>query len=238
MSEPSEVPSTDDEAAHAAAEPSAAIRLSGVTKRFARRNVLDGADLEIAPATFVAMTGPSGAGKSTTLHLCAALDHADSGTIMIADHDIGHHRHESQFRRDTVGIVFQLHNLITRLTALENVEMALFGSKLPRRARAERARELLAEVELADLAHCLPPTMSGGERQRVAVARALANRPEILLADEPTGSLDQESAAVVIEVFRRLVDRDGVTVLAVTHDDRLSATADRIIRLEHGHFTG
>ena len=214
----------------------AAIELEGVVKTFARRCVLDHADLTVQRGEFVALVGPSGAGKSTTLHLVAALDVPDEGTITVLGNRVGHHHHEAAYRRHTVGMIFQLHNLIARLSARQNVEMAMFGTDLTRSQRVARAEELLDELGLGDLIDAHPPTLSGGERQRVAIARALANRPPVILADEPTGNLDDESTAVAKQVLRRLVDEDGVTVLAVSHDVRLNEAADRLVRLDHGRF--
>ncbi len=213
-----------------------AVRLEGVVKHFGRRCVLDHADLTVAPGEFMALVGPSGAGKSTTLHLVAALDVPDEGTITVFGDPVGHHHHESRYRRETVGMIFQLHNLVARMTALQNVELAMFGTGLKRRQRVARAEELLGELGLGDLLDSRPPMMSGGERQRVAIARALANHPRLVLADEPTGNLDDESTDVARAVLRRLVDEEGVTVLAVSHDARLNASADRLVRLDHGSF--
>ena len=133
-------------------------------------------------------------------------------------------------------MIFQLHNLVARMTARQNVELAMFGTGLKRRQRVARAEQLLGELGLGDLIDSRPPMMSGGERQRVAIARALANHPRLVLADEPTGNLDDESTDVARAVLRRLVDDEGVTVLAVSHDARLNTSADRLVRLDHGSF--
>jgi ABC-type lipoprotein export system ATPase subunit len=230
MTSPTEAETSD------ASDREPAVRLSGVVKHWGRRCVLDHADLEVRAGEMVAVGGPSGAGKSTTLHLIASLEVPEEGEICVFGKPVGHHRHESRYRRETVGIIFQLHNLIARLTARQNVEMAMFGTGLRRAERVARAEELLGEVGLGDLLDARPPVMSGGERQRVAIARALANHPRLVLADEPTGNLDDEATEVVRGVLRRLVDEDGVTVLAVSHDARLNEAADRLVRLEHGRF--
>jgi ABC-type lipoprotein export system ATPase subunit len=216
-----------------------AVVVSSVTKHFGPTTVLDGADLQVDRGEFVALTGPSGAGKSTLLHLLAALDSQDAGTIVVDGRPVGRHltRNSSGFRRDDVGMIFQLHNLIPRLTARQNIEMAMFGSRLSRRERIARADELLEAVGLGGLGGASPPTMSGGERQRVAIARGLANRPPVILADEPTGNLDDDSAAIVLSLLRHLADDEGVAVLAVSHDARLNRVADRLVRLDKGRIT-
>lgn len=209
--------------------------MRGVRKRYGRTVVLDGFDLEVERGEFVVLNGPSGCGKSTTLNLLAALDRPDSGTIEVAGHrlDRRHPRHLAHYRRHEVGIVFQLHNLIPRLTARENIEAAMFGTGRRLRHRVEKADELLQRLGLAERAGERPPTMSGGERQRTAVARALANDPSIILADEPTGSLDDDSADSVLDLFEELRDA-GSTILAVSHDARLDLRADRVVHLIGG----
>ena len=211
-----------------------AIVARGLTKRYGRLTVLDGVDLTIEDGEFAVLVGPSGSGKSTVLHLLAALEAPDGGELRVAGRRLGHHaRHLSQFRREDIGIVFQLHNLIPRLTARENVEAAMFGTHRGRAQRTARASALLERLDLADRADERPTTMSGGERQRVAVARALANEPKVLLADEPTGSLDEASADLVLHMFGELVAA-GTTVLAVSHDARLNTRADRLIPIIDG----
>lgn len=195
---------------------------------------LAGVDLTVANGEFVAITGPSGCGKSTLLSLLAALDVPDSGTIRIGQYELDHLEHPDRFRRQEVGLVFQLHNLLPRLTVLENVEIVMMGSDRPHAERAGHARELLADVGLAALAGRRPPQLSGGERQRVAVARALANDPSLLLADEPTGSLDSHSVDTVLGLFQSLREDRGVTVVLVTHDDDVAASADRTIDMLDG----
>jgi len=195
---------------------------------------LDGVDLTVATGEFVAITGPSGCGKSTLLGLLAALDVPDSGTIRVGQYDLGCLEHPDRFRRQEVGLVFQLHNLLPRLTVLENVEIVMMGSDRPHAERAAHARQLLADVGLAHLAGRRPPQLSGGERQRVAVARALANDPSLLLADEPTGSLDSHSVDTVLGLFQALRTDRGVTVVLVTHDEDVAASADRTIGMLDG----
>jgi putative ABC transport system ATP-binding protein len=182
-----------------------------------------------------ALIGPSGCGKSTLLHLLAALDQPTSGTVEVLGHDLAKVRDRAGYRREVVGLVFQLHNLLPQLSAAQNVELAMFGTRRTRRERARRARELLADVDLAGREDRTPTRLSGGERQRVAIARALANDPPLLLADEPTGSLDTASVARVIELVRRLRrERADLTVLMVTHDDQVARAADRIVHMRDG----
>jgi putative ABC transport system ATP-binding protein len=195
---------------------------------------LRGTNLRVEPGDFVALSGPSGCGKSTLLHLLAALDRPTSGTILIGGRDLTTRRDRNRYRRLEVGLVFQLHNLVPRLTARENVELAMFGTHRRPHARREHASELLAALKLEALADRTPPRLSGGERQRVAIARALANDPKILLADEPTGNLDPASVEVVLGVFDDARDARGTTVVMVTHDPRVAARADRVIHLREG----
>ena len=214
-----------------------AIVVRDLVKTYGETTVLDGVSLDVAPGEFVAVTGRNGTGKSTLLHLLAALDRPDSGSIRVRGIDLGHLHALTRYRRSEIGLVFQLHNLIPRLTAVQNVSIALFDTGLRRKERHSRAIELLEQVGLAHHANSRPPTMSGGERQRVAVARALANRPAVLLADEPTGSLDDASADQVLELFLDLRRTTGTTVLAVTHDVRLSERADRLVDLSEGRLS-
>ena len=213
-----------------------AIVLEHVSKRYGPTRALDDISFEVAPGEFAVLVGPSGSGKSTVMNLAAALESPDSGSIWVGGHRLGQGaRHLSRFRRNEVGIVFQLHNLIPRLTARQNIEVAAFGTHRGHRARTQRADELLERLDLTDRAGDTPQTMSGGERQRVAIARAIVNHPRILLADEPTGSLDDVAADLVLDLFDDLVE-DGATVLAVSHDRRLNDRTDRRIRIVEGRL--
>jgi len=196
---------------------------------------LNGLSLRIECGESVAVTGPSGCGKSTMLHLIAALDRPTSGIIRVGGVDLASQKDLPGYRRRHIGLVFQLHNLLPQLSAIQNVEVAMFGSGLSGRERRDRARALLADVDLADMETRPPTKLSGGERQRVAIARAPANEPELLLADEPTGSLDERSVDLVLDMFSRLrAERPGMTMIIVTHDIRVAGTADRIIWLRDG----
>jgi ABC-type lipoprotein export system ATPase subunit len=214
----------------------ALIEVRQVEKNFDEGRIvaLRGMDLSVEPGEFVAIVGPSGCGKSTLLHLIAALDAPDAGTIRVGDHNLESGRDLSHYRARHIGMVFQLHNLLPSLTALENVEVPMFELGAGRRERRERARRLLELVGLSEREENRPPELSGGERQRVAIARALANDPPILLADEPTGSLDSEAGASVLDLLEGLRRDRGLTVLLVTHDDEVAARADRVVRMLDG----
>jgi len=195
---------------------------------------LRGVNLTVREREFLAVMGPSGSGKSTLLHLIGALDRPTSGEIHVAGVRLAAVRDLDSFRSRMVGFVFQLHNLIPTLTALENIEVPMHVGPLSRRARRERAEGLLALVGLDDRADHLPARLSGGERQRVAIARALANAPRLLLADEPSGNLDSASGAEVVAAFRRLNREQRTTVLIVTHDPAIARATDRIVLLHDG----
>jgi putative ABC transport system ATP-binding protein len=201
-----------------------------------RTRALNGVSLEVFSGEFVAICGPSGSGKSTLLNLIGALDRPDSGELWVAGEDLTRsHGDLAGFRARKVGFIFQLHNLIPSLTAIENVLIPTL--ELNGRDAPARARELLERVGLADKAHRRPPELSGGERQRVAVARALVNNPALILADEPTGSLDSKTERAVLELLRELQSERGVTLILVTHDPRVAQSADRVIELVDGRVT-
>jgi len=215
-----------------------AVEVFGVVKEFPGADVraLDGASLTIERGEWVAITGPSGSGKSTLLHLIASLDRPSDGSLRVLGQDVRDLRDPDGFRRQTVGLVFQLHNLLGHLTASQNVEIAMMGTHRKARERRARAHALLGEVQLGDKALRKPPELSGGERQRVALARALANEPPLVLADEPTGSLDPVAVGQTLDLFTRLRAEHGVTLVMVTHDADVAAAADRVVRLEAGRF--
>jgi ABC-type lipoprotein export system ATPase subunit len=214
------------------------VALERVRKTFEDGRVvaLDDVTLRAEAGEFVAVTGPSGCGKSTLLNLVGALDRPDSGQILVGGERVDELRDQAEYRAATVGFVFQFHNLVPVLSAVENVQVPMLGRGRSRSERERRARELLEEVGLAHRARSRPPTLSGGERQRVAIARALANDPRLLLADEPTGALDSETAAQVLALVARIRAERGTTVLLVTNDEAAVAMADRRLRLRDGRL--
>ena len=220
-------------------EPGVAVEVRDVHKDFDHGVVaaLTGISLSVGRGEWVAVNGPSGCGKSTLLHLLAALDVPTSGTVEVFGDDLAHLRSPAQFRRTSVGLVFQLHNLLPQLSAAQNVEIAMFGRWRGRAERHERAYRLLADVDLAGRESRPPTRLSGGERQRVAIARALANDPPLLLADEPTGNLDTASVDHVIELVQRLRQaRPELTVIMVTHDPRVADAADQVVHMRDGRI--
>jgi putative ABC transport system ATP-binding protein len=215
------------------------IRLVGLTRQYRMGptivSAVAGIDLEIAAGEAVALVGPSGSGKSTLLNLLGGLDRPTSGEIWVDGENIAtaSPRRLVAHRRERIGFVFQSFNLLPYRTALENVEVPLMVAGLPRTERRARARQLLERVGLAARTDHRPSQLSGGEQQRVAVARALANTPSILLADEPTGNLDSATGTEVMHLLTDL-NRDGLTLIIVTHDMTVASYADRIIRLRDG----
>jgi putative ABC transport system ATP-binding protein len=198
---------------------------------------LDRASVSVGEGEFVALQGTSGSGKSTLLNLLGGLDQPTAGDVIFEGRSLAPltKKEMARYRRRSVGMIFQNFNLITSMTAAENVELALAFGGLTGRDRERRAKELLTRVGLAERADHRPTELSGGEQQRVAVARALANRPRVLLADEPTGNLDSTRAAELLALLREMVERDRLTVLLVTHDRELAARfADRTIQMKDG----
>lgn len=195
---------------------------------------LDGVNIQIAPEEFVAVMGPSGSGKSTLLNMLGALDRPTTGHVLVGGQDLSAVRDLDSFRARTVGFVFQLHNLIPTLNALENIEVPMIGQSLSPAARRHRAEELLALVGLRERMHHLPNQLSGGQRQRIAIARSLANKPALVLADEPTGNLDSQSGAEIITLMRRLNRELGTTFVVVTHDLVVARQTDRVLVMHDG----
>ena len=194
---------------------------------------LDGVTTQIASGELVAVMGPSGSGKSTLLNMLGALDKPSSGQVFIDGQDLAKIRNKDRFRSHTVGFVFQLHNLLPTMSALENVEVPMIG-QVGGRVRRKRAKELLELVGLPDRMHHLPNQLSGGQRQRVAVARALANNPPLVLADEPTGSLDTVSGQDLLKLLTELNRSQGTTFLLVTHDPAVARQTRRVLVMADG----
>jgi putative ABC transport system ATP-binding protein len=212
------------------------IEVEAVVKSFGAVRALRGVSLSVSAGEFVTIGGPSGAGKSTLLSLIGALDRPDSGRILVGDEPVPDVRHAVPYRRRTVGFVFQNNLLMPYLTAQGNIETALLAANLGRQRRRARARELLAEVGIAHRADHLPAQLSGGERQRAAIARSLANDPSLLLADEPTGSLDSTDRTRVLDLLMATRERRRMTLLIVTHDAGVIERADRVLRMADGRI--
>jgi putative ABC transport system ATP-binding protein len=197
---------------------------------------LDDVSLAIAPGEYVAIMGPSGCGKSTLLNLLGALDRPDSGEVFFEGVPLSQERSLARLRSRKIGFVFQSFHLLPTLTALENVQVPMFGGPLPASGRARKARELLETVGMLRRAKHTPAQLSVGERQRVALARALANDPIVLLADEPTGNLDSRSAAEVLDLFSFLNRERGLTLVVVTHGPEVARRAGRVLWLSDGRL--
>ncbi|MGF7117510.1 ABC transporter ATP-binding protein [Methanobacterium oryzae] len=195
---------------------------------------LNGIDLEIKKGEFISIIGPSGSGKSTLLNMIGALDKGDEGSIKVAGIDLIHKKDLSEFRSREIGFVFQLHNLIPNLTVLENVQIPMLETGISGKKMQERAMELLRSVELEDKINQRPTKLSGGERQRVAIARALVNHPSIILADEPTGSLDSKTGDTILNLLKDVHKKENVTLVMVTHEPYVANMADRIITVLDG----
>lgn len=220
--------------------PGADVVVEHVSKSFeqGRIRALRGVSFQLERGAFVALTGPSGCGKSTLLNLIGALESPDAGSIAVDGQRLDAIRDTAEYRAGTVGFVFQLHDLIPTLTSLENVQVPMLGRGRGRREREQRARELLEEVGMTERTNARPVTLSSGERQRVAVARALANEPSLLLADEPTGALDSAAGGQIVDLLQRIRDRRGTTLLIVTHDEDVARRADRTLHMRDGVIRG
>jgi ABC-type lipoprotein export system ATPase subunit len=201
---------------------------------------LDNINLTIMPGEFVAIMGPSGSGKSTLLYLMGGLDRPSSGQLEIAGTRIDTLNSDdlAAFRRETIGFVFQSFHLVPTLPAIDNVALPGVFSGVERYTRLDRAWRLLNALGLADRTDHLPKQLSGGQRQRVAIARALFNDPPLIMADEPTGSLDSKTGSVVMRLLRTLCRRRGKTIIVVTHDPGVAQYADRVLRLKDGQLIG
>ncbi|MBT2129581.1 ABC transporter ATP-binding protein [Aliiroseovarius lamellibrachiae] len=220
------------------------LTLSGIEKTFNPGTpgeicVLRGADVTLARGEVVALVAPSGSGKSTLLHIAGLLDGADAGNVQINGKDMGAQsdRTRTEIRREQVGFVYQFHHLLPEFSALENIVLPQLAAGVPDRIARAHALELMKRVKVADRASHRPAELSGGEQQRVAFCRALANKPALLLADEPTGNLDPGTSDTVFEALVELVRDTGLSALIATHNMELAARMDRILHLDNGLIT-
>jgi putative ABC transport system ATP-binding protein len=223
--------------------PTPLLQLRAVTRAYTEgertRVVLRGIDLDVASGECIALLGRSGSGKSTVLNLIGGIDRPDAGEIRIADTELTGlaERERTLFRRRHIGFVYQFYNLIPTLTVEENLLLPLELNAWPPAPARDAVRELLTEVGLADRAATFPDRLSGGEQQRVAIARALVHAPTLVLADEPTGTLDADTGRQVLDLFNRLLRARGKTLVIVTHSQAVTRFADRVLTLEDGRIT-
>lgn len=218
-----------------------ALTLSGIEKTYNpgkpnALNVLDGTDLALSPGEVVALAAPSGAGKSTLLHIAGLLDFCDAGTVAIGGVDMTRKGDAARTaaRRQDIGFVYQFHHLLPEFSAVENIILPQLANAVPEAEAHAHAMELMTRVGVADRADNRPAALSGGEQQRVAFCRALANKPKVLLADEPTGNLDPGTSDTVFSALMELVRETGLAALIATHNPELAARMDRTVRLENG----
>ena len=216
------------------------IELDNITRSFGSLQVLKGISLKVEKGEVISITGPSGAGKTTLLQIMGSLDKPDSGHVLYDGQDITlmSEKEIASFRGKHIGFVFQFHQLLPEFTALENITIPMLISGKGMRQATSRAKELLDLLGLSDRADHKPAELSGGEKQRIAVARALANQPDVILADEPSGSLDTKNKEELHKLFFNLRDQLGQTFVIVTHDESLAAMTDRTIHLLDGVISG
>ena len=217
------------------------ISMRGIIKRYYigqlnELQILNGIDLDVTEGEFLAIVGQSGSGKSTLMNMIGALDRPTEGTYFLNGVDIStlDDSELSRIRNKEIGFVFQTFNLISRTNALKNVELPMMYAGIPRKERMKRAEELLEIVDMADRADHQPNELSGGQKQRVAIARAMANKPSILLADEPTGALDSKTGRLIMDLFHKLHQEEGTTIVLITHSPELAEECDRIVTISDG----
>lgn len=217
------------------------IEMKNITKSFYvgtenQLDILKGVDINVKRGEFVSIVGASGSGKSTLMNIIGALDRPTSGKYILEGTDINEISNDglSEIRNKKIGFVFQTFNLIPRNTALKNVELPMLYAGIDKRERKERAKQLLEIVEMGERIYHLPNELSGGQKQRVAIARSLANDPSIILADEPTGALDSETGRLVMDLFHKVHEVEGKTIVLITHNNELAEETERIITVKDG----
>jgi len=217
------------------------IEMENITKSFYvgtenQLDILKGIDISVKRGEFVSIVGASGSGKSTLMNIIGALDRPTSGKYILEGTDINEISNDglSEIRNKKIGFVFQTFNLIPRNTALKNVELPMLYAGIDKRERKERAKQLLEIVEMGERMYHLPNELSGGQKQRVAIARSLANDPSIILADEPTGALDSETGRLVMDLFHKVHEVEGKTIVLITHNNELAEETERIITVKDG----
>ncbi|MBR9946404.1 ABC transporter ATP-binding protein [Clostridiaceae bacterium Marseille-Q4145] len=221
------------------------IELQGIIKRFYigqpnELEILHGIDLKVNRGEFVSIVGSSGSGKTTMMNIIGILDRPTEGEYMLDGVDVAHakDRDLSMIRNKKIGFVFQTYNLISRTSALKNVELPMLYAGLGKKERTERAKELLNMVGMGERMTHTPDELSGGQKQRVAIARAMANNPSIILADEPTGALDSKTGRMIMDIFHRLNEEQGKTIVLITHSQELAEETTRIVTLKDGMIIG
>ncbi|HXI00290.1 MAG TPA: ABC transporter ATP-binding protein [Sphingobacteriaceae bacterium] len=214
------------------------LQATGITKSYGSLKILKGVDLHVSAGEIITIVGASGAGKSTLLHIIGTLDHPDEGSVILNNVDIRalSQKRLSAFRNEHIGFIFQFHHLLPEFTAIENITIPAYIAKKSKKVAELRARELLDLLGLASRADHKPSELSGGEQQRVAVARALVNNPSIILADEPSGNLDSNNAESLHALFTHLRDQFQQTFIIVTHNENLADLADRKVTMKDGQI--
>lgn len=227
------------------AEQHSMIELQGIIKRFYigqpnELEILHGIDLKVNRGEFVSIVGSSGSGKTTMMNIIGILDRPTEGEYMLDGVDVAHakDRDLSMIRNKKIGFVFQTYNLISRTSALKNVELPMLYAGIGKKEHTERAKELLNMVGMGERMSHTPDELSGGQKQRVAIARAMANEPSIILADEPTGALDSKTGRMIMDIFHRLNEEQGKTIVLITHSQELAEETQRIVTLKDGIIIG